>query len=164
MLAILPTEATTQHPSSGLNLSSESQRAIAKTAQYTHSAPSGTYSLLRVIENYSLPSDIYYIKLLKCFGCSAVLVQCHVSSTTRAGLLQLSLKAAFSEPEVLAGAQLLSTQLGIMQKKGGQQEGGNPPPFSYTDFCKAFPFPAQPDTTHRGFSFALGQDVPQERV
>lgn len=92
-----------------------------------------------------------------------MLVQCHVSSTTRAELSQLSLKAAFSEAEVLAGARLLSTQLGIMWKKRGGVRG-DPPPFSYTDFCKPFPIPAPPGITYQGFSFALGQDVPQERA
>lgn len=104
------------------------------------------------------PSDIYYIKLLKCFDCSAVLVQCHVSSMARAGLLQLRLKASFSEPEVSAGTRLLLHTVGHYVGARGE-----PPPFSYTDFCKPFLLPAPQRLLPRLF-LALGQDVPQERL
>lgn len=49
--------------------------------------------------------------------------------------------------------------------KQGRGARGEPPPFSYADFCKPFPFPAQPGIAyHQGFSPALGQDVSPERL
>lgn len=103
--------------------------------------PLGSFWHLQPPQDYRelfTPSDIYYIKLLKCFDCSAVLVQCHVSSMARAGLLELRLKASFSEPEVSAGTRLLSHTVGHYVGARGE-----PPPFSYADFWKPFPLPAQ---------------------
>lgn len=108
-------EPTTQRPSSGLDLPSESQRAIAKAARYAARYPLGSFWHLQPLQGYRelfTPSDIYYIKLLKCFDCSAVLVQCHVSGTARAGLSQLTLTASFSEPQFPAGNQTLSHKVG----------------------------------------------------
>lgn len=53
-----------------------------------------------------------------------MLVQCHVSSTARARLLELMLKASFSEPEVSAGTRVLSHTVRHYVEAGAGSKGG----------------------------------------